>query len=73
MVIGDEGLAATDATWEARARARGRTQILQAQKGWLGSEEEQGGGRVVRRDAGFSLYPTHRPAWSIHDSVSEWG
>lgn len=39
--------------------------------GEAGSEEEQGEGRVVRRDAGFSLYPTHRPAWSIHDSVSE--
>lgn len=35
-MIGDEGLAATDATARARARARarGRTQILQAQKGW---------------------------------------
>lgn len=61
-MIGDEGLAATDAMWEARAR--GRTQILQAQKGWTMARQAQ----RRNKDAGFSLYPTLR-----FDSVSEWG
>lgn len=63
-MIGDEGLVATDAMWEARARARGRTQILQAQKGRAMARQAQ----RRNKDAGFSLYPTLRS-----DSVSEWG